>query len=153
VRGHHVRHADPVQDLEPVGLLPGSRPVSATTTRTATSVAERKKRVAPAHVRRKKLLATMVNHTLLITLSCIFLAPVLVLVLTAVMSDQQALTPKLWPSPFHWHNFITTFNQVDLWLYLKNTFIYAFFSTVGTVVSCVPVAYALSRIQWRGRQV
>jgi multiple sugar transport system permease protein len=127
--------------------------VSATTTTTAPQAVERKKRVAPAHVRRKKLLATMVNHTLLITLACIFLAPVLVLVLTAVMSDQQALTPKLWPSPFHWRNFLTAFDQVDLVLYLKNTFIYAFFSTVGTVLSCVPVAYALSRIQWRGRQV
>ena len=25
-------------------------------------------------------------------------------------------------------------------------------STVGTILSCVPVAYALARMQWRGRQ-
>ena len=34
-----------------------------------------------------------------------------------------------------------------------NTLIYATLSTVGVVVSSVPVAYALSRIQWRGRGV
>ena len=27
----------------------------------------------------------------------------------------------------------------------------AVLSTVGTVLSCVPVAYALSRMEWRGR--
>ena len=54
---------DPVQDLEPVGLLPGGRPVT-TTTPTATRSSRRstaRSASLPAHVRRKKLLATMVE--------------------------------------------------------------------------------------------
>jgi multiple sugar transport system permease protein len=35
----------------------------------------------------------------------------------------------------------------DLW----NTVLYAGLSAIGTVVSSVPVAYALSRLSWRGR--
>ena len=124
------------------------------TTSAAPRAVERKKRVAPSHVRRKKLLATMVNHTLLITLACIFLAPVLVLVLTAVMNDQQALTPEALAIAVPLAQLRRQpSTRSTCWRYLKNTFIYAFLSTVGTVLSCVPVAYALSRIQWKGRQV
>src|SRR5204862_8088127 len=36
--------------------------------------------------------------------------------------------------------------------YGLNSFLYAGLSTVGVVVSCVPVAYALSRLRWRGRE-
>ena len=34
-----------------------------------------------------------------------------------------------------------------------NTFLYAGLSTVGVVISCVPVAYAFARLEWRGRNV
>jgi multiple sugar transport system permease protein len=37
--------------------------------------------------------------------------------------------------------------------YAGNTMLYATLSTVGVVVSSVPVAYALARLRWRGRQV
>jgi ABC-type glycerol-3-phosphate transport system permease component len=72
---------------------------------------------------------------------------------SALMTDRQSLSPSLWPHPFVWSNFVQIFHQVPLLLYTWNTFRYAALSTVGTVVSCVPVAYALSRIPWRGRQL
>ena len=37
--------------------------------------------------------------------------------------------------------------------YTWNTFLYAGLSTVGVVVSCVPVAYAFARLEWKGRNV
>ena len=39
-----------------------------------------------------------------------------------------------------------------MWRYAFNSTLYAILSTIGVVVSSVPVAYALSRLQWRGRQ-
>jgi multiple sugar transport system permease protein len=68
-----------------------------------------------------------------------------------VMTDHQALSPKLWPSPFQLSNYSHVFSTAPLARYTLNTFIYAGLSTIGVVVSSVPVAYALSRLRWKGR--
>jgi multiple sugar transport system permease protein len=90
---------------------------------------------------------------MLIAVSLAFVLPVVFMLLTAVMTDQQALTAKLWPDPFVWHNFVTVFHDINIPKYAFNTLQYAVLSTVGVVISCVPVAYAFSRIDWRGRNI
>jgi multiple sugar transport system permease protein len=107
----------------------------------------------PASVRRRRMLFQIADHAVLIGFSLMFLLPVLFMILTALMTDQQALTTKIIPDPWMWSNFRTVFSEVDMWLYTKNTLLYAGLSTVGVLVSCVPVAYAFSRIQWRGRNI
>ena len=72
---------------------------------------------------------------------------------TALQSDDQALTGSLWPNPFVWSNFTTVFHDINVGRYAWNTFLYAGLSTVGVVCSCVPVAYAFARIDWRGRNI
>jgi multiple sugar transport system permease protein len=68
------------------------------------------------------------------------------------MTNDQALSSKIWPSPFEW-NFGKAFSEAPLWRYSLNTMIYATLSTIGVLVSSIPVAYALSRLRWRGRNV
>jgi multiple sugar transport system permease protein len=104
-------------------------------------------------VRRRRFLMAVANHSLLIAVSLAFLLPVLFMFLTALMTDQQTLSPKLIPSPFVWHNFVTVFHEIDVFRYTWNTFLYAGLSTVGVVISCIPVAYAFARLKWRGRNV
>ena len=87
-----------------------------------------------------------------IALSIIFLAPLAFIALTALMTPQQALSSKLVPNPVQWNNFRDVFHIFPLWRYGLNSTIYAGLSTVGVVVSSIPVAYALSRLRWRGRQ-
>jgi multiple sugar transport system permease protein len=101
--------------------------------------------------RRDRALAAVAHHTLLIAAAVMFLAPMLFMFLTALMTDRQALTRRMWPHPFVWSNFTAVFHAAPLWHYAWNTSQIAVFSTIGTVVSCVPVAYALSRMRWRGR--
>jgi multiple sugar transport system permease protein len=110
-------------------------------------------RRAPASVRRRQLLMMVFNHAILIAISIIFMIPILFMFATALMTDAQSLSPRLIPDPFVWSNFKKVFDQIDLVRYTWNTFLYAGLSTVGVIVSCVPVAYAFSRIQWRGRNV
>jgi multiple sugar transport system permease protein len=86
-----------------------------------------------------------------IALSAIFVAPFVFILLTALMTREQALSTRLWPHPFRWSNFRDVFHIFPLWRYALNSTLYATLSTVGVVVSSVPVAYALSRLQWRGR--
>jgi multiple sugar transport system permease protein len=109
-------------------------------------------RPLPAPIRRRRLLTSVANHSVAIAFSLIFLAPFVFILLTALMTREQALSTHLWPHPFQWSNFRDVFHIFPLWRYAWNSTLYAVLSTVGVVLSSVPVAYALSRLQWRGRQ-
>ena len=65
------------------------------------------------------------NHAVLIAVSIAFAVPVIFMALTAVMSDQQALSARLIPHPFVWSNFKTVFDQLDMVRLTWNTFLYA----------------------------
>jgi multiple sugar transport system permease protein len=110
------------------------------------------RRRPPRSVRRRKRLIWVAEHSLLIALSIAFVAPLVFILMTALMTNDQALSPDLLPHPLSW-NFGRVFDKAPLLDYALNTFIYAGLSTVGVVVSSVPVAYALSRLRWRGRNV
>jgi multiple sugar transport system permease protein len=109
------------------------------------------RRKPPAGVRRKRFLLAVANHSLLIAAAVIFLAPFLFIVLTALMTNAQALSPDLWPHPFRWQNFIDVFHKIPLWRYALNSLLYGGLATLFLLMSSIPVAYALSRLRWRGR--
>jgi multiple sugar transport system permease protein len=111
------------------------------------------RRKLPAHVRRRRLLVTIANHSLLIAAAIAFLAPLLFILLTALMTDHQALSTRLWPHPFAWRNFTDVFSAAPMWRWTLNTLEYSVLATIGVVVSSVPVAYALARLRWRGRNL
>jgi len=108
---------------------------------------------SPARQRRQHLLVLVAQHSITIALALAFLMPFAFITLTALMTDAQALSPRLWPSPFRWSNFHDVFVNTHLLRYAGNTLIYAGLSTVGVLLSSVPVAYALARLRWRGRNL
>jgi multiple sugar transport system permease protein len=110
------------------------------------------RRKPPAAVRRKRLLLAVANHSLLIAAAVAFLAPFAFIVLTALMTNHQALSPTIWPHPIRWSNFYDVFVKAPFWRWTLNTLQYSVLATIGVVVSSVPVAYALARLQWRGRE-
>jgi multiple sugar transport system permease protein len=119
-----------------------------TATAAPTTIARRE---VPRAVRRKRFLTSVANHCVLIGLAILFLAPFLFITLTALMTNDQALSSHLWPHPFRFQNFIDVFRKAPLWRWTLNTLMYSCLATLGVLVSSIPVAYALARIQWRGR--
>ncbi|HYY81422.1 MAG TPA: carbohydrate ABC transporter permease [Actinomycetes bacterium] len=111
------------------------------------------RRPVPPAVRRRRVLTSVANHAVVIALALAFLLPFVFIVATALMTNQQALSPNVWPHPFVWSNFSTVFHSFPFVRYTLNTVTYAGLATVGVLLSCTPVAYALSRLRWRGRQV
>jgi multiple sugar transport system permease protein len=111
------------------------------------------RRKPPASIRRRRFLVAVADNSLLIVAALMFLAPFVFVTLTALMTNGQALSPRLWPEPFRWSNFVDVFRTAPIWRYALNTFFYAGLATVGVLVSSIPVAYALSRLRWRGRDV
>ena len=109
------------------------------------------RRRPPVAVRRKRFLVGVATHSLLIVAAIVFLLPFVFILLTSLMTSHQALSPRLWPQPFAWHNYIDVFSKAPLWRYALNTLLYGGLATLGLLVSSIPVAYALSRLRWRGR--
>jgi multiple sugar transport system permease protein len=109
------------------------------------------RRKPPPQVRRQRFLVAVANHSLLIAGAIMFIGPFVFIALTALMTNEQALSSHLWPSPFRWSNFTDVFHKAPLLRWTLNTMIYSTLATLGVVVSSVPVAYALARIRWRGR--
>jgi multiple sugar transport system permease protein len=123
----------------------------ATVTAPATTAPALARRRPPRAVRRRRLIAAVAEHSVLIALAIAFLAPFVFMVLTALMTDNQTLSSSLWPHPFRWRNLGDVFARAPLWRYTLNTMLYAGLSTLGVLVSSIPVAYALSRLRWKGR--
>src|SRR3954447_24772316 len=107
----------------------------------------------PRAVRRKRRLVAVFENSLLIALAIAFLAPIAFMLLTGLMTDRQSLSSDLWPDTFQFSNFTEVFHKAPLLSYARNTFLYATLSTIGVLVSSVPVAYALACVRWRGRNV
>jgi len=101
--------------------------------------------------RGRRVLLLVGRHSVLIALALMFALPLLFMVLQSLMPITQAKTTALWPDTIEWGNYRTVFDRIPLATYFVNTLKVCVVATIGTVVSCVPVAYAFSHLRWRGR--
>jgi multiple sugar transport system permease protein len=109
--------------------------------------------LSPQAVRRRRMLEWVALHTFAVALALLFVLPFVFVALTALMSDQQSLTRALWPNPFAWHNLVDVWHTQGFTTWWRNTIVYAVSGTVLTLLSSLPVAYALAYFRFRGRNV
>jgi len=101
--------------------------------------------------RTRRVLFVIGRHAVLVALALMFALPFLFMLLQSVMPITQSKTSALWPDRFEWSNNREVYDRVPLATYFLNTLKVCALATIGTVVSCVPVAYAFSHVRWRGR--
>lgn len=102
--------------------------------------------------RRRRGLMWAARHAIALALVIMFIGPVVSVGLTALMTDEQALTSEMWPKSWHLSNFSDVFAKSELLRWTLNTFIYASLGTLFMLVSSIPAAYALARFRFRGRK-
>ncbi len=103
--------------------------------------------------RRRAALNWVAVHALAIAAALFFLLPLVFVFLTSVMTDQQALTSDLWPHHWQWSNFGKVWNTAGFLTWWRNTLLYAAAGTALTLASSLPVAYALAKFRFRGRNL
>ena len=124
-----------------------------------TALAEAPQREAgtPPTVRFKrnwdKRLGFIATHAIGIALGVIFMLPLLFVFLTAVMASDQAMTASLWPTEWHFENFVKVFQKAPLLEYFGNSLLYSALATAGALLSAIPAAYALAKLRWRGQNL
>jgi len=87
------------------------------------------------------------------SLAALFMLPILWMASTSLKPDAELFTEHIvWiPSRIAYENYQKALSAFPFWLYLRNTMLIAGFVVVGTILSCLPPAYAFARMRWRGR--
>ena len=107
---------------------------------------------SPARFRRPsgRVVGWVAEHTLLAVLLVLFVAPIVFVLLTSLMTVNQTLTASIWPNPFTVQNYLDAFAKVPLARWFANSAMYAVLATLFMLLSSVPAAYALARLRFRG---
>lgn len=88
----------------------------------------------------------------LITLS--FAVPLYWMLITSVKGDTEVFLnpPTLYPHTVVWENYTKALTNIPFFEYLRNTLVYAIFSSIGSSLSSALVAYGFAKIRWVGRE-
>ncbi|MEC4014900.1 carbohydrate ABC transporter permease [Streptomyces sp. H27-D2] len=109
-------------------------------------------RAAAAAHRRKRVLHWIAVHAVAVAVALFFVLPFVFVFLTSVMSDSQAMSGELWPHEWNWSNYAEVFKTPGFLDWWRNSLMYAVLGTAFTLLSSIPVAYALAKFRFRGRR-
>lgn len=93
----------------------------------------------------------IIAYILLGICSVFFIVPLIWMILTALKSGEDLASGVFFPTKLYWENFITAMTSIPFGQYTFNSLYYAFFATIGTVISCTLTSYAFAKINWPGR--
>ncbi len=68
-------------------------------------------------------------------------------------AELREIPPTWWPETFTWDNYSTLFTKLDLGTFFMNSLIVAVVVTVGNVIFCAMLGYALAKLEFRGKRV
>ncbi|WP_054955465.1 carbohydrate ABC transporter permease [Paenibacillus dakarensis] len=100
-------------------------------------------------------LRTILPHFVLILFAVIFLFPFVWLVMTSLKTPEEILKfpPSILPETFQWSNYKAAFEAIPFTRYMMNTFIICIINIIGQLFAAPLVAYSISRIPWKGRNI
>lgn len=103
----------------------------------------------------QRITENIVAELILIGVSIVFIIPLLWMISTSLKPASQVFTfpPQFIPNPPMWSDYLQVFQFVPFLLFVRNSLIIAVGDVVGVLLSCSLVAFSLSRLQWRGRDV
>ncbi|WP_067499049.1 carbohydrate ABC transporter permease [Actinoplanes sp. TFC3] len=103
-----------------------------------------------SRVHSSRPLLWVAEHTALVVLGVATVVPVVFVVLTSLMTSDQALSATIVPHPFSWDNYTHIFTQLPVARWFGNSAQYAVLATTFMLASSIPAAYALSQVRFRG---
>ena len=107
---------------------------------------------------KKKTIKKITYHTLILAFGFVMIYPVLWMVSGSLKDNNEILTGSLSliPEVFRWENFVNGwrgFGGISFSVFFRNSLFVAVVSTIGTVLSSACIAYAFSRIKFKGSKL
>lgn len=90
-----------------------------------------------------------------VAVALVFLVPLLWMIGGALKGSNEVFAnpPHLLPHHAQLRNFSQAVRYISFGTYLLNSVLVTVFSVLGTLLCCVPAAYALAILQWRGKRL
>lgn len=105
----------------------------------------------------RAVVGSISRHTILVSMSALFLLPFYWMVSSALKDDTQILSSQLrwWPDPVHWSNLsrLMDYPGFPFLRMLGNSLFYSGSVTIGTVLSSAAVGYGFAKMRFPGRNV
>ena len=104
---------------------------------------------------KNKKIRSIIAHLVVIAVVFIFLSPFFYLISTALKDGTQVIRqPRaFFPTPLHFENFREVIQKYPIGIYFYNTFVVVIFSIIGNVIVSSLTGYALSRLEFKGREL
>ena len=90
-----------------------------------------------------------------ICLAVVMLLPIVCMLLSSFKPDNEIIKypPTLFPTAYTLKNFIKCTQRIDIWVYLKNSFIYSFGATIPSLLVNTMAGYAFARYNFKGKDI
>ena len=90
-----------------------------------------------------------------ICLAVVMLLPIVWMLLSSFKPDNEIIKypPTLFPTAYTLKNFIKCTQRIDIWVYLKNSFIYSFGATIPSLLVSTMAGYAFARYNFKGKDI
>jgi multiple sugar transport system permease protein len=102
----------------------------------------------------RRIMTEALRHALLLAGAAVMLAPFVVMIAISLKPPGEVFAPvfTLLPDQWHaWENYRDAFTKVPLARFILNGFIVTFAIFAVQATTALPMAYALSKLRWAGR--
>lgn len=106
-------------------------------------------------MKKKQTASNALVHVILAVLSCIWIFPILWIIMTSFRGDPGSYQPYFWPKSFTFDNYTELFTDVRQFFFLRwfgNTFFVAVCSCLLSTFYVLCVSYSFSRLRFHGRK-
>ena len=111
--------------------------------------------IESAHTRDR--IRRVLKHVFLIIMAFIMIVPFAWMILTALKTNQEAISVNpfyIFPhSGWHWENFVEVWKSYNFIILYKNTLLMIFFRVVCAVLTATMAGYAFGRLKFRGKSI
>ena len=109
----------------------------------------------PKMKKKESMVSKILTVLLLVVLFLIFILPFYYMLISSFKSLLEAIspTPVWWPEEFIWENYQKTWQISKMPKYAMNSVILSVSCSVACIVVSVPCAFALARMEFRGKAV
>lgn len=108
---------------------------------------------AEARVRRSRFRGNLIAWSFLMIFGVVWMLPFIWMVLASVKSlgEIYQSPPNLFPSVFHWENYVQVWTTVPFGIFFRNSTIVAVSVTLGQIITCSMAGYLFARLRFPGR--
>lgn len=101
------------------------------------------------------LIRSLIFYAILLGASAFFLFPMIWMIGTSLKTIEEVGQPqlRLLPETFQWGNYEKLLNEAAFYRAYANSVFVTLMVLIGTVTSITAVAFAFSRLEWRGRNL